>query len=303
MSLPPSGPEEFDPWAPNPVLGVAARPVDGPPPRNGLGVAALVVSGAAAVLAVTAALYWAAWLPGAVGVILGAFALRRVGRGLADNKGVATTGVVVGVVAMCVSAVVFGAVSGKEEAQTAQRERAESARVRSEERAKRETADREEAARRARVEADRRAEEQAKKAAEEKSRQLAFGQSYTFEDGLTMTVGAPEPFEADGTAVRAPAGSRLVQVRIVLRNNGPREIGLVGHQVVFFHDARGGLVHSFFDGSGRNRFFADSVAPGAETVYLSAYAVPEDAGATLSGQYTYGTGTSYRPVTWSGPLP
>lgn len=78
-------PPGYDPYAP------AA-----PAPRNGLGIAALVVGIVALALA---------WIPlvgfvGLVAVVLGIIALSRVRRGLATNRGVSITGVVLGAVAV-----------------------------------------------------------------------------------------------------------------------------------------------------------------------------------------------------------
>ncbi|MDD9205083.1 DUF4190 domain-containing protein, partial [Georgenia sp. 10Sc9-8] len=79
-------------------------------PRNGLGIAALVV-GIVSLLV--------AWLPfiglisvlgGVVGIVLGAMGLKRVGRGEATNRGTAVAGIVVSVVAilLAIAATVFG---------------------------------------------------------------------------------------------------------------------------------------------------------------------------------------------------
>ncbi|WP_298992671.1 DUF4190 domain-containing protein [uncultured Pseudokineococcus sp.] len=83
----------------------SASPYGGEPhhePRNGLGVAALVV-GIVALLSVCVGIFLAgipAVIIGVVGIVLGVGARRRVKRGEATNGGVATTGLVLSIVSL-----------------------------------------------------------------------------------------------------------------------------------------------------------------------------------------------------------
>ncbi|WP_298802919.1 DUF4190 domain-containing protein [uncultured Pseudokineococcus sp.] len=83
----------------------SASPYGGEPhqePRNGLGVAALVV-GIVALLSVCVGIFLAgipAVVIGVVGIVLGVGARRRVKRGEATNGGVATTGLVLSIVSL-----------------------------------------------------------------------------------------------------------------------------------------------------------------------------------------------------------
>jgi hypothetical protein len=92
---PPPYPYQQGPYPPGPppFSGFPPAPY---PPRNGLGVASLVV-GIVALLAMWT-LFGSIAL-GVVAVVLGAFARGRFRRGQATNGGVATAGIVLGIVA------------------------------------------------------------------------------------------------------------------------------------------------------------------------------------------------------------
>ena len=80
-------------------------------PKNGLGIAALVL-GILAILATITVIGVILGIPlGLLAVILGIVGLRRVGKGLATNKGVAIAGIVTGALGLVVSVavVVLGA--------------------------------------------------------------------------------------------------------------------------------------------------------------------------------------------------
>ncbi|MGI4896621.1 MAG: DUF4190 domain-containing protein [Janthinobacterium lividum] len=69
---------------------------NGPPARNAAGTAALVLSIVGLVLGIAII----GLVPAVVGLVLGIVGLRRVRRGLATNRGVALTGVVLSVIAI-----------------------------------------------------------------------------------------------------------------------------------------------------------------------------------------------------------
>lgn len=68
-----------------------------PQPQNGLGTAALVLGIVGAVLFFT---IWPPVILGILAIVFGAVGLGRVKRGTATNRGVATTGLVLGIVAV-----------------------------------------------------------------------------------------------------------------------------------------------------------------------------------------------------------
>lgn len=77
-----------------------------PSPRNGLGVASLVV----AIIAILGTCFLFGGLLGIVAIVLGVLGLQRVSRGEANNRGMAVTGIVLGAFAIILSALmlVFG---------------------------------------------------------------------------------------------------------------------------------------------------------------------------------------------------
>jgi hypothetical protein len=90
----------------------AARPVPPPPadtaatqPRNGLGVASLVLGVASLVAAISFLLFPLALIGGIVGAILGAVALSRQRSGLATNRGQALAGLVCSLLALALAIV------------------------------------------------------------------------------------------------------------------------------------------------------------------------------------------------------
>ena len=86
-----------------PAFGEARRP-----PRNGLGIAALVLG----ILAIITGLFLVGGLLGIAAIVLGVLGRKRAARGEATNGGMALAGIVLGVLGLLLSALaVFGAVS------------------------------------------------------------------------------------------------------------------------------------------------------------------------------------------------
>ncbi|MCG6499783.1 DUF4190 domain-containing protein [Kitasatospora sp. A2-31] len=291
--------------APGAAPGVPYWPpyaIPAPPPRNGLGIAAMVLGIVGAVLSLAVILFWLSWLPALLAVIFGAIGLGHVRRGVATNRAMALTGVILGVTGLLVSVgagvfVVAQVQAVKEERRAADEERrareaAEHDRIEAALQAARERAAKE----RERLEAERE-----KAAADEKARNLTFGQSYTYGDGLKVTMAEPEPYVPGRTTSEIPKDATIVQVRITVVNTGSTQVSLYGSGLPLVKDAKGNLVFTLIDGSGRMKLLPDSLAPGAEATDLSAYAVPTAAGDRFSVQFVYGSGQQRKAVTWSGP--
>lgn len=75
-------------------------------PRNGMGVAALVVGVVSLVLAVLVLFFPLAGLLGLIAIVLGLVGLRRYSQGEADNQGHAVAGIATGLVALVVAVVI-----------------------------------------------------------------------------------------------------------------------------------------------------------------------------------------------------
>lgn len=84
--------------------GAPGVPVPPQAPKNGLGVAALVIGIISILLSCT---IFGGFIGGIVAVVLGIVGLRRVKRAEADNRGVAIAGVVLGALAVLLSTLVI----------------------------------------------------------------------------------------------------------------------------------------------------------------------------------------------------
>lgn len=270
-------------------------PAPTPQPRNGLAVAAMVLGIVGAVLSLTVILFWLSWLPALLAVVFGAIGLGHVRKGLATNRAMALAGVILGVAGLLVSAgtgaVLVARVHAVDEELRAQ-EAAASAR-----------ADEQAAQEKARIEAEikRVEEEKEKAAADERARRLSFGQSYTYEDGLKVTMAEPVPYVPSRTVFETPKNTKIIQVRITVVNTGSKELSLDGSGLPFVRDSKGSLVFELIDGSGRFKLLGGSLGPGQEATGLSAYALPNSAADRFSVQFNYGIEIERKDVIWTGP--
>ncbi|GAA4835621.1 DUF4190 domain-containing protein [Kitasatospora terrestris] len=280
-------------WTPFP------QPV--PPPRNGLGTAAMTLGIVGTVLGLTF-FFWVAWLPALLAVVLGSVALGHVRKGLANNRAMALAGVVLGVSGLLFS-VGGGVVLAVRVHSAHQAQRAATAAADAEAQRRREEADRlrekldaEEAVRR-----EQKAAEDRKKALDEAARKLSFGGSYTFEEtGLKVTLAAPKPFVPDESVFEAPKNAKVVVLSVTLVNTGSATLSMSGSQVLFVKDANGKLLFQLIDITGRVHPIPDSLAPGQSVSAQEVYALPNGTTDTISVQFSHGEGLKRREVVWAG---
>ncbi|MCX4690586.1 DUF4190 domain-containing protein [Kitasatospora purpeofusca] len=287
-------------WAPYPM------PVSAP--RSGLGTAAMVLGIVGSTLSLAVILFWVSWLPALLAVILGAVGLGHVRKGLATNRAAALAGVVLGITGLLVStgAGVFvvtqvRALNEERNAQeAAARVRAEAAIEAAATRAAQEKERAEAENQRLEAERQRIAAEREKTAADDRARRLSFGQSYTYPDGLRVTMAAPERYVPSTTVFEAPRNARIVQLRITVVNTGSQGVSLEGAGLPLVKDAFGGPVFTLIDGSGRMKILPGSLAPGEEATGVSAYALPAGAADPFSVGIDHGVGAQRKNVVWSG---
>ncbi|MGV9270214.1 DUF4190 domain-containing protein [Kitasatospora sp. NPDC003701] len=272
-------PESTDPWhapaadrapapaAPSPEPAPVPwppYPVSGPEPRNGPGVAAMVLGIVGMVLALMVVLFWLAWLPALVAVVLGVLGLRLCRRGAATNRGAALAGVILGVLALLVSGGV-GTFVGMALYQSAQADRAE----------------------------------QQRRAADEQARQLTFGQSYTTADGLKITVAKPETGAPRLGVVPAEPGVRAVRVVVTVVNTTaePR----IMHAGLLYLKGPHGDAEDLYEGPGSHMSIDGTLQPGEQVVGNRTFALqPADVG-RVQVDFVPDRATS-RPVRWTGAL-
>ncbi|MCC3776126.1 DUF4190 domain-containing protein [Streptomyces sp. UNOB3_S3] len=270
-----------NPWGPRPVGPAAPYWPPYPIPmvpqaRNGMGITALVLGIIGVVLGLAVVLFWLSWLPALLAVIFGFVGLSYARKGLATNRAMALAGVILGVAGLLISAGggVLAAVAVKE--------------VADDRRAK----DRKDKASAA-------AEEEKRKA-EEKARHLSFGQSYTFGNGLKVTVAKPEPFTPSDYVLGHAKGNKAVEVTVTVVNTGterlPVETGLPR-----VNDANGASTELVIDGSGRQKVITGYVLPGKEAVGKYAFSLPPDAADKAEVEFSP-DGKRWQDAYWSGPL-
>ncbi|MER8188119.1 hypothetical protein [Kitasatospora sp. NPDC094015] len=272
----------FDPgtayWPPYPTAA--------PQPRNGPGIAALVLGIVGVALAAAVVLFWISWLPALLAVVLGAVGLVHARKGLATNRAMALAGVLLGLLGLTVSTgggvYVVARVQAVHDRQAA------------DERAARAHAEQRVAKEKARLEA-----EQAKAAADEKARHLVFGGSYTFADGLKVSVAELEPYTPLTTVYTPPENVRIVQVKVTVTNTGSKQLALSGSRLPTVKDGAGALASQVFDGSRRTTFLPESLAPGQEASSQTQYTLPNAAADRPTVDFIYGGAMQRKSVTWS----
>ncbi|MGD3109897.1 DUF4190 domain-containing protein [Streptomyces sp. YGL11-2] len=277
-------PQHRDPWTAPPAESDAYRapwppPAWTPQPSNGMGITALVLGLVGLVLGAFIFLFWLSWLPALLAVIFGGIGLSRVRMGRATNKAMALSGVVLGVLGLLAAAggaaftvvLVKGAVD---------RDRAHVKEV----------------------DADARAKAKAAKesaAAAEKARHLSFGKSYTFGDGLKVTVGKPVPFSPDGYVLGHAKGNKAVQVTVTVVNTGGQRAA-VETGLPSVNDADGASAELVIDGSGRQKVLTGYVLPGREAVGKYAFSLPPGAADRIEVEFSPDV-KRWDDAYWSGP--
>ncbi|MFC9327080.1 DUF4190 domain-containing protein [Kitasatospora sp. NPDC057015] len=273
-------------------------PQPAPQPRNGLGVAAMTLGIVSAVLGLMIAFFWLAWLPALLAVILGAVALRHVRKGLASNRGMALTGVILGAVGLLAS-VASGVLVVVQVHKLREEQRVVTAAADAEAGRQRDklARQREEAARQlALLEA-----EEQKRAADERARRLSFGGSYTYEEtGLKISLAAPQPFVPDESVFKAPENAKVVVLAVTLVNTGSTPLSLRGSQSLFVKDANDKLLFPLIDITGRISRIPASLDPGQSVAAQEVYALPNGSSDTIAVQFDHGDGLKRRNVIWTG---
>ncbi|MFH8347768.1 DUF4190 domain-containing protein [Streptomyces sp. NPDC018045] len=277
-SPPAPAPDDHDPWRP-PSPGQAPAPW-GPPlteppfapqPGNAMAVAALVLGVLGVVLGLVILLFWMSWLPALLAVIFGSVGLSQARKGRARGRGMALAGVILGgfglLIATCAGLFFFLAAQKAADDNRARAERA--------------------------------AEAKSSAEAREKARHLSFGGSYTFGNGLKVTVAKPKPFVPDGYVLGHAKGNKAVQVTITVVNTGTERVE-VETGLPRVNDADGASTELVIDGSGRQKVITGYVLPGRETVGKYAFSLPPDAADRMEVEFTPDA-KRWQRAYWSGP--
>ncbi|MEU8567364.1 DUF4190 domain-containing protein [Streptomyces pathocidini] len=240
-----------------------------------MGIAALVLGIVGVALGLVIILFWMSWLPALLAVVFGCVGLSHARKGLATNRAMALTGVILGVVGLlfAVGGGVFTVIAVKEATEHARAE-----------------ADKAEASA---------AAEKKRKKAEEKARHLSFGAAYTFGNGLKVTVAKPRPFIPDDFVLGHAKGNKAVEVTVTVVNTGTERLS-VETGLPNVNDANGASTELVIDGSGRQKVITGYVLPGKKAVGKYAFSLPPDAADKVEVEFSPDA-KRWADAYWSGP--
>ncbi|WP_432142897.1 DUF4190 domain-containing protein [Streptomyces sp. bgisy084] len=269
-------PDDHNPWRPPPPGATPPprwepypmAPLPAPQSRNGMGITALVLGIVGLVLGLLIILFWMSWLPALLAVVFGSVGLSHARRGRATNRGMALAGVILGVVGL------LAAAGGAVLTVTAVKKVTDDARAKVK-------------------------EVRASASASEKARHLSFGESYTFENGLRVTVAEPKPYTPDDYVLGHAKGNKAVQVIVKVRNTGTERVK-VDTGLPEVSDADGASAELLIDGSGRQKVITGYVLPGKEAIGKYAFSLPPDAADKIEVEFSPDA-MEWKDAYWSGP--
>ncbi|MGW8955007.1 DUF4190 domain-containing protein [Streptomyces sp. NPDC055709] len=229
------------------------------PARNGLGTAALILGIIGALSGVIPLFFWLAGILGLIALILGLSAKGRVKRGEATNKGVAITGVVLGLVSLILS--VVGAVITFKAVDDAVDEinKATSGTSASKKPA-----------------GSDKPLDKAKEGEDAAGKALAAGDSAVYDDDLTLTVSEPKPYTPDEFASGHTKGNKAYQVTVVIENAGKEKFDAALVTAAARAGENGVNAEEIYDGK-VGEHFTGTVLPGKKVTAVWAFDTPADA--------------------------
>lgn len=288
-------------YGPGPGYGYAPPPYRAAP-RNGMGITALVLGLVGVVLGMLVFLFWLSWLPALLAVIFGFVALGQVKKGTADNRGMALSGMILGMVGilLAVGTGIFAVTSIRDSVVERDRileiERNDDAAGASE-RPGGSAADKElDRLQKERAKAE--ASASAAAAAEaEAAKPKAFGTTFTYPNGVSIKIDKPVPYTASSTASGHTAGYRTYTVKITMVNGSKKKFDSL-YAIPRFMDADDAEVRKVFDGDVPVSF-RGALHPGRSKTGTYAFDLPPDAAGSTQVEMSPGIG--YDEAVWSGP--
>ncbi|MGW2018235.1 DUF4190 domain-containing protein [Streptomyces sp. NPDC001927] len=228
--------------------------------RNGLGTAALILGIIGTVSGLIPLLFWLAGILGVIALILGLVGRGRVKRGEANNKGVTTTGAVLGLAALILSVVgaviTFTAVSDA---------------VDEINKAVEESAPKDPSSKPGKGDAGKK----------DIAKGLAAGDRAEYDD-LKVTVSEAKPYKTDQLA----EGNKAYQVTVVIENSGKDKFDATLAVLSARAGKDGVTAEQVFDGN-VGTGFSGTILPGKKSTVVYAFEAPKDA-KTLSVEVSPG---------------
>ncbi|MEU4263372.1 DUF4190 domain-containing protein [Streptomyces argenteolus] len=253
-----SPPQPQQPYAPGQAPGFR-------PARNGLGISALVLGIIGTVSGLIPFLFWLAGILGVIALILGLAGRGRAKRGEASNKGVATSGAVLGLVSLILS--VVGAVLTFKAVDDAVND------------ISKEVSGSSASAKPGAAEDDKKgdAAENAPASEDEPAAETLEGRdTAVYDDGLEVTVSGAAAYTPDAYAAGHTKGNRAYKVSVIIENKTKEKFDSALVSV----DARAGEdgvnAEQIFDGK-VGEGFNGTVLPGKKITVQFAFDAPADA--------------------------
>lgn len=295
MTTPTNGPDQ-NPWGPPsstppgstppaaPPVGIPGMPPPFQQPRNGLGVAALVLGIVGLLFAFTPITFWLGAILGILGLVFGIVGMGRASKGEATNKGVAIAGLILGAIAIVVSivwliVVVVFVDQAKKDLEELDKQLDSTAAP-------------------AEPGADSAPTEEAEPT-ESAPEALKFGQTFAYEDGIKVTVSKPRAYTPDQFAAGHDKGNKAFQVTVTIVNGSQETLDVAG-ALVDASDAEGAQASAIFDGSNATTMFQGSVLPGKQAKGDFAFSVPAKAAGELQVELAP-TILDHEKAIWIGP--
>ena len=284
MTMPTHSPDQ--PYGPPGMPGAPQAPVQ--PPRNGLGTTALVLGILGVIFAIIPVTFWLGGILGLLALIFGVIGSARAGKGLATNKGSAVTGLVLGVLSIVVAIVwtIVIATAVKDVADELEKELDQKGGTKGGTTASA-TPGTDGGAPASEAPADKAPGE------------LKFGETFTYEDGIKVTVSQPKAHKPDGFAVGHAKGNSAFQVTITIVNGSKKAIDVTG-ALPDAKDAEGADAEMVFDGSNATKPFEGKVLPGKQAKGDYTFSVPAAAAGSLQVEISP-TILEHESAIWTGP--
>lgn len=265
------------------------------PPRNGLGIAALILGIIGLLSGLIPLLFWLAAVLGVTALILGLVGARRAKQGYATNGRMSVVGAVLGglaIVLAIIGAVLVGQVLDDIDRELGRTETTETAPP---EEPPEEAEPDEETGE---VEAEEDEADEAEAPAPDDAGPLAFGAEQLYADGLRVTVTVPQPFTPSEHARGPTPGNIAVTVEVVVVNDTDETFRADRARVVA-RDAEGRSAEKLYDSGAGLSDLSGTLLPGRQAVGSYAFELPPEHADTFDVEVR--PSFSHQAAVWSGP--